>query len=78
MIDINKKNFIKKTWPLWGIAIFTTWAVISWFTVVTPEQDVYPTVETNCQEGWIKYELSTGILCSKYVLNEEQIAEYEK
>lgn len=70
------KKLIKKTWPLWAIAIFVTWAVIAWVT--TPQQDVYPTIETNCQEGWIKYELSTGTLCSKYVLSEDQIAEYEK
>lgn len=74
---MDKKKFIKKTWPLIGIAIFATWAITAWFTM-TPQQDVYPTIETNCQEGWIKYELSTGTLCSKYVLSEDQIAEYEK
>jgi hypothetical protein len=30
-------------------------------------------IQTNCEEGWLKYETDSGTLCSKTELTEEQI-----
>jgi len=33
--------------------------------------------ETLCQEGWYKYELKSGTLCSKTELSQSQLEDYE-
>lgn len=33
--------------------------------------------ESECQEGWFKYELETGTLCSKTELSDSQLEEYQ-
>lgn len=57
--------------PLVALAILIT------VSFVMKEEDVFIT-ETECQEGWFKYESGSGTLCSKTELNQRQIDEYGK
>jgi len=59
--------------PLAGLVAL----VIIMGLVHEPEQGVLISdTENTCQEGWIKYELESGILCSKTELSQRQIDEY--
>lgn len=42
------------------------------------EPEIEVVIETECQEGWFKYELDSKTLCSKTELTERQIQEYGK
>lgn len=44
---------------------------------IPQEQIIEIETETSCQEGWIKYELGSGTLCSKTELSEKQLEDYE-
>lgn len=45
--------------------------------LIPQEQIIELETETSCQEGWFKYELSSGTLCSKTELSQKQLEDYE-
>ena len=71
------KQFIKDTWPVLGMIAFAVWITVVYLTAPAPEVIEF-SFETQCQEGWYKYQIETGTICSKIELTPEQIAEYGK
>lgn len=58
------------------LVIFSGVVIASYFLQPEDTGVLISDTETQCQEGWIKYELQSGILCSKTELSQDQIDEY--
>ena len=70
------KQFVKDAWPVLGMIAFAIWITVVYLTAPGPE--IIETIDTQCQQGWIKYELEFGTICSKTELTPDQLAEFGK
>jgi len=71
--------------PLVVIALFVTFTIMYEPSPITEHENeiLIPgeqqIIQTNCQEGWFKYESIKGIICSETEMTEEQIQkEFDK
>ncbi len=64
-MKIGKKELVILI-PLLAIAILLT------ISFILKEDDIIFT-EAECQEGWFKYELESGVVCAKTELSQAQL-----